>query len=452
MQPRDPTVFTAAILFIASCASTGSGAFQRVSNDYRALEAQLQRRRAADDRVLESATLDRATLIHAVLDRNPSLESVRQAWRATLAREQQVGVIDDPMISASFAPLSIGSSASRFGYEVEIAQRLPLGGKLAAQSALASVEAELAETDYQEARLKLAQAASELYDDYGLAVRSLEIQEQHIALLSALEQNVVAAYESGHATVQDSLEADAELARLEYQKTVYETQRAVAIAQLNALLHRDPDAHLPPPAAQAPHDSVDGTGTPLADYAIEKRPDQAAAQARTRLARARVRVADTDYYPDLTLSASYNSMWDMPEHRFMAGVSLNVPLQRGRRQGAHDEAAAMRSASESTQQSAADVARGEVAVAARQLEGAQRAVILYEQRLVPIARARIEAARAGFVTAKSNFTAVIEAERGLRSAELELELARADQSKRRAMLDRTLGRVPGLDSTEANHD
>lgn len=136
----------------------------------------------------------------------------------------------------------------------------------------------------------------------------------------------------------------------------------------------------------------------------------------------------------------------------MAGVSLNVPLQRERRQAAHDATVAMQSAAERAAQGTSDGARGEIAVASREVEGAQRVVILYEQRLLPISRERVEAARTDFVTAQTNLMRVIEAERDLRTAELELEIARVDLSRRRAALDRTLGRVPGLDATEARHD
>ena len=104
----------------------------------------------------------------------------------------------------------------------------------------------------------------------------------------------------------------------------------------------------------------------------------------------------------------------------------------------------MRASSESDVESMIDAARGELAIAVRQLRQARRAVQLYEERVVPLARARIEATRAGFVASQNNFTTVLEAERGLRAAELELAMARAELGKRSAALDRALGRIPGL--------
>jgi outer membrane protein TolC len=133
----------------------------------------------------------------------------------------------------------------------------------------------------------------------------------------------------------------------------------------------------------------------------------------------------------------------------MAGVSLNVPLQRETRSGALDEARAMEMAAHHEVEGMTDAARAEIAVALRRRAAAVQAVTLYEQRLLPVARDRIEAARAGLVTSQSSFMTVIQAEHDLRAAELELEMARADLSRRSAELDVALGRLPGIDAREA---
>jgi outer membrane protein TolC len=44
--------------------------------------------------------------------------------------------------------------------------------------------------------------------------------------------------------------------------------------------------------------------------------------------------------------------------------------------------------------------------------------------------------------------AVVEAEKNLRSVELDYQMARAECDRHRAELDRALGRIPGLDTQE----
>jgi outer membrane protein TolC len=62
-----------------------------------------------------------------------------------------------------------------------------------------------------------------------------------------------------------------------------------------------------------------------------------------------------------------------------------------------------------------------------------------------VARDEIDAARAGFIASQNPFMAVVEAEKNLRSVELEYQMARAECDRHRAELDRALGRIPGLD-------
>jgi cobalt-zinc-cadmium efflux system outer membrane protein len=438
-------------LFAASaCVPSHRVSYETMTRDYSAIETRARAARVRDEPALALAPLDRAALIRAVLSRNPSVESAQQAWRAALARYRQAGAYEDPMVSVSFAPLSVPSSNARLGYEVGLSQRIALGGKLDAQASLAAAEAEAANSDYKDSRLRLALTASQLYDEYFLAERSLEIQARHVELVQALQQSAVAAYESGRAAALDSLQAEAELARLEYQKLVLETQRQVVVAQLNTLLHRAPDAPLASPPAELPLRDADlHPAAPAIERSIGHRPDIASAQARVRAEQARVAATESDYYPDLTLSTSYNSMWDMPEHRFMAGVALSIPLQRERRAAAVDEAAAVRAASESEVLRMTDEARADVVVSVRRVEEARQAVELYERRLLPVARDQIEAARSGFIASQNSFQVVLDAERNLRSAELDRQTARVELSKRMAALDRVLGRVPGLDGKEA---
>ena len=181
----------------------------------------------------------------------------------------------------------------------------------------------------------------------------------------------------------------------------------------------------------------------------EGRPDVAAAQARVNVERARSWAADQESYPDLTLSTSYNSMWDMPEHRWMAGVELNIPLERGGRRGAVEEAEAMRAAARSEVQRMTDEARSELEVARLRVDEAAEGVRLHEQRLLPVARAQIEAAQADFAASRGGIADLVAAARNLRSVELNLQVMRAELSKRLAELARAQGRIPGLAESEA---
>ena len=442
----------ALLVALASCASAGGPSYDSLHADVdNAARAEL-RSAPDDERALTGPSIDRPAYIKAVLDRNPSVEEARMAWRAAVARARQSGAPDDPMVTLGIAPLSIGSSSAPLGYSAEIAQRLPWPGKLAFEESAARAEALAARSDYEATRRELALSASLLYDQYFVAVRSIEINAQHIALMKDLKAGALAQFESGRASAQDPLQAEAELTHMEHDAVILASDRDVAVAQMNELLHRDPSAPLPPPTKDLvlPDASEAGAISSLEADAATTRPEIEAARLRAQAEEARARRAERESYPDLTVSTSYNSMWAMPEHRWMVGFGFNLPLVFGRRAGAVEEANAARGKYESEVVRLSDKARTEVAVAVKRLEEARHVVHLYEDRLLPVARDQIDAARAGFIASRNDFVAVVGAERNLRSVELSYQMARADVDRRQAELDRAVGRIPGLDEKGAS--
>ena len=163
------------------------------------------------------ATLDRAALVRAVLDRNPGVAAARAAWRAALAQVPQTTALADPMLSYSVAPLSLASDAP-FGQRVALAERLPVPGRRALAAQVALAEADAARGAVDTTRLDLAVMASTLYDDYYVATRALAINDAHRALVVELERVARARYAAGTGAAQDALEAEAELARLDHDK------------------------------------------------------------------------------------------------------------------------------------------------------------------------------------------------------------------------------------------
>lgn len=391
-----------------------------------------------------AAELDRASLIESVLARNPDVAASREGLRAALSEVDQATAFDDPMVSYEVAPLSVAGDVP-FGQRVELRQRLPFPGKrrLAGEAALAAAEAEAAEIEV--IRLELAQMASELFDDYYVVSRALAINEYHQALMAEMKQSAEVQYIAGRASQQDPIQAEVEIAELDRDRLELEAEQAQIVARLNGLLHRHPDAALPPPPARFDlAEGPGGTSAELQDLALERRPQREAAQARVRAAQAEIAVARRDYYPDFELMAGYDSMQHDPEHRWMVGVMIEVPLQRGKRRAAVEQAEAETAKMRYEDDRLVDEIRVDVDRAHRRVVEARALVEVNEERVVPAVRDRLDAARAGFTSAQNDFMAVVQAEEDLREAELELEMARAELSRRQAALARAVGLVPGL--------
>jgi outer membrane protein, heavy metal efflux system len=435
---------TIGLVVVGGCATAASRREESLWQTYRELAQPKNTPASGSTLFASSAVLDRGELVRAVLAHNPNVAVAREALRAMLAEIPQMAALADPMLGYELAPLSIAGDM-RLGQTVSVRQRLPFPGKrrLAGEAALARAEAEAAEIGV--VRLELAQMTSELYDDFYVAARSLEINEHHRVLVEQMKKAAEAQYVAGRAAQQDPIQAEVELARLERERLTIESERDQIVARLNGLLHRSPGAELPPPPAElAPASAPTGTADQLQALALERRPQREAANARIRAASAKIELAERAYYPDFELMSSYSAMWDMPEHRWMVGVMIDVPIQRARRgaavEQAHAEAARARFESERV----TDEVRVEVVRAHRRMIEAQALLDVHEHKLVPAARAQLDAARAGYSSAQNSFLAVIQAQENLRQSELELAMARAELSRRRAALSRVVGVVPGL--------
>ena len=439
-------MLVSALPMLVGCAATISSSSQ---HDYDVMSGALRQsdrdRAAGSARVaaaVSAAQLDRRALIEAVRVANPDVEAARQAWRAALAEVSSTGALDDPMVTYEIAPLSVASSDAPLGQRIQLRQKLRWPGKRSLAKEATNADASAMQEDLHAAQIEVAVLASQLFDDAYVNARAVELNGQHRVLVEQLKKAAAARVASGRGSMQDALEADVELGHLEHDRVMLETERVVIAARINGLLHREPAASLPPPPRELALPTAAVSGTSAARLAAERRPQRAAAEARVRAGESRVRLAERAYYPDLEVMASYDSMWDMPEHRWMVGVGIEVPIQRSKRDADVEAARARVAQAQAMRDRVTDDIEVEVTRGARELEETTHVVQLYETQLLPAARAQVDAAIAGFTTGQNDFPTVIAAERGLREIQLAAVRARGDVWKRQAGLDRATGQLP----------
>ncbi len=400
-------------------------------------------RRPSPESPRRTNTLDKKRLVSEVIARNPNVAARRQAWRAARARRPQADSLDDPVLSYEFAPLSIFSSNVPYGQTVKLSQRFPWPGKLSSRGDAEDKAADARAEEVKVTELDLALDASNLYDDYWLMDRSLDVNAEHRRLLAELKGNAEAQYSVGRASLSDPLQAEVELTELLQQDVGLKSRRDVIVAQLNALLHRAPELPLAAPPPQLHVDlSAPPKSSELQQAALDQSPELAALAARSKSAQAKARYAEKQYYPDITLMATYTSMFMAVEHQFMVGVQAPIPIHLGRRDGAVDEAKAQIAEVRSDTLGAIDDIRADVESSRRRVIEMIEVVKLYDARLIPTAKDQVAATRADFAAGKTDFSTVILAEKKLRNIELARHVAVAELSKRRARLSRSVGRMP----------
>jgi outer membrane protein TolC len=336
------------------------------------------------------------------------------------------------------------------GYELLASQRIPYPGKRQLLGEAASSEAAAADEDLQSLRLDLAAEAATLYADYYLNARELEINAEHLAWLSAFQRVATARYAAGLLPQQAPVQAEVEAARMLHHEVELRAASRRLVARLDALLHRPAGSPLPPPPATLAVPlarAMDHTAPTVPDAA--DRPELRALRAKVAARRAELDLARRGRYPDFELMTGYSSMWETTEHRFTAGVGINLPLRRSRIQAEVEGAQAR------LDQAIAELARredeltAEAAGAAAELEATVHLIELYQDRVVPAARDQVAAARAGFESGGESMLGLIEAERSLRDAQQQYQVAVAGWVRTEALLARALGELPRHERTPA---
>lgn len=457
------------LMFVVACASPEGARYRALAESLESRRTDValpvartrSARRASSDETLARGAalfagadvLERARLVEAVLERNPNLEAAHAGIRAALARYPQVTALDDPMLGVGVAPLSFGARSVHAAGRIDLAQRLPFPGKrrLAGEAALSEAEAAIA--DLASLRLELATLASKLFDDALLAVRALEINAAHTALLDELHQTALARYAAGQDSKQSVLQAEMAKTRALVERSDLESAALLTTERINALLHRAPALPLPPlapshastgsghdlpPNAAAPPDSSEAV---IAE-ALDARPELAAADARENAAHARVSLAARALYPDFTVIGAYDRLWQERALAPFVGVQMNLPIQLGRRRAALDESRADLERTRHRRLALEDEVRLAARRALLRLDQAKRTETILRDRLLPAASEQANAARSGYATGTASFGVLVDALRDLHEVELDHAQAIATLSQRSAELDRALGRLP----------
>lgn len=395
------------------------------------------------DPLAGQAELERSALLKAVLERNPDIQMMAFGAEAARARIPQATAWMDPMLSLEVAPLSLVTPHHRKGVSVSVEQRIPLSGRRRHEGQRARAEAEGALADADVMRLRMVQEASSMFDDWYLVHRALEAVDHHIHRMREVKRSAELQYGVGMGSQQDPLQAEVELARMERERLMLESDREMIRAQLNAMLRRNPDLPLPPPPATLGDDGASfGDVAALRAEALQKRPELKAVRARLGGSEAMESLARTSWVPEIGVMAEYSSMWEAPEHQVMAGVMINLPIQAGMRRAMSEEARADVAKMRAEERARIDAIIAEVDVALVRVNEARKALKLHQDRLVPAATHQLAAARVAFESGRREFMALMEAENNLHESRLGQHAAEAELHRRLAELNRAVGRLP----------
>jgi len=280
-------------------------------------------RALAQELILES-------LVREAIERSPEIQAARARAQAAHHKVPQVRSLPDPMFMTGYQ--NEGWKKYTYGempdaqWMFSASQMIPFPGKLDLKGQMAQREAQALEANVEETKLQVVSRVKELFYELLLAHKTLEILSQVRSLFQRVEEAALARYGAGKAEQQEVLMAQTERYML-LEKEEMQRQKIVALeAMLNAAIGRSTQSPLGKPRVPDPKPLSMGVED-LLRMAYERSPQLKAKEKMIEAAHSKVSMAHKEFFPDLTLSASYFSrgggqfedMWSLT-------ATINVPI------------------------------------------------------------------------------------------------------------------------------
>src|SRR5262245_3451074 len=295
---------------------------------------------------------------------NPTLAAGRHESSAAWARARRAGAWDAPMLelAAENVPVTGGFDRDPMTMKVVgLEQRVNVFGSRSLARKAAEGDARAAEASADDLRWRRFGEAWTAYADAYFAGARAAAARDHQQVMDRMAAAAKARYESGRGRLDDLLRVEAERARIVADAVGFGAEARAARARLDAIRGRAAGAA--EETFAAPPETLAADSAAGWREAVTAHPSVRALREREAGQRGMASAAKRATWPELALRASYGFREplapDVPAHgatnddMWSAGVSFELPLGTGGRQGAEAAAAnAMADAAHAEQRAA----------------------------------------------------------------------------------------------------
>jgi len=407
-------------------------------------------------------------LTYAALN-NPGLEAAFNRWKAALQKVPQVRTLPDPKFTYSYFIKEVETRAGPQRHKFGLSQMFPWFGKLDLKGDVALEAANAERQRYEATKLKLFFEVKNVYFEYYYLARAIAVTEEHLQLVTYLENVARTRYLAGAANHGDVIKAQVELGQLEDRLNTLRDLRHPVVAKLNAVLNRPFGASLPWPRV-IQEEKVAFSDEQLLAWLKESNPELKAIDFTAAKEKAAIDLAKKNYFPDLTLGVQYintNPALEMPPNPetgerprvkddgkdpVIAMVAINLPIWYGKYRAGEKEArlrylAALKQRNDQENSLIADLK-----MELYNFRDAERKINLYRDTLIPKAKQSFNVIQQAFAAGKTDFLDVIDAERTLLEFQLSFERALATRAQRLAKLEKLIGKeIPRAESNASEY-
>jgi outer membrane protein, heavy metal efflux system len=385
----------------------------------------------AADQALPGATVESVVAIAKRL--NPTVAAASLDFDAAVHKIGTAGVLADPtLILEAWDVNRQGVGQRRIGLE----QDFKLWGKYGLERSIAQADADAAKFQGRATVIDLIAQVVAAHGEYNAAFEavgiSTEIKRRYDEILGLLRSR----YGTTSVDQQDVIKAEIESATAEGDVVRRQGELKSAAARLNALIGRPSLALLAAPTGFRPIKAINLVQVQA--VARSANPMLALAGAQSNSAAKTKSLTDLNYYPDVTLGAKYVQRPGTEDTgEFMLGVKL--PLQYDVKDAEQRAAGARLGAAQARNEALRLRIDGQIADAWFSVDALRKVVQIYASRQLPPSRSSVDNARNGFQAGTSDLSAVFEAERRLRTVQLDLLKLKAELQAKYAEMERLAG-------------
>lgn len=387
-----------------------------------------------------TGSLTLSAAIKRALDYNPSLKAAFVEIEARHGEEAQAAVKPNPELLATVE--NFGGTKDRSGFKsaeetLEISQLIELGDKRLARLTLAHQEAAVAGWDYEAARTLVITNAAQAFVAVLASQKRIDVLRKAVTVAEKTQSGVAARVEAGKVSPIELDRVKVGTARA--MATVKAEQAKLASAKLKlASLWGVNVTDFSTAQGRLASKTVVPTAARLKTY-LDNNPTVARWTDEIGKRTAQLSLEHSKAVPDIKIGAGVRRYEDTDATAFVANVS--VPLKIFDRNTGNIQAAERRIAKAEFE---ADAARGEVSAtlfdALGTLSVAATQARSLERDVIPAAERAFQATQIGYAEGKLDLLNVLDTQRSLFEARLDLVAAQAEYERAKVQIEALIGR------------
>ncbi|MCC7479380.1 TolC family protein [bacterium] len=367
-------------------------------------------------------------LFSLALENNPELTPMRTKLGALAARTRFEGAKMDPMLGLELddlnSPLPVLRQSRDLRVRVMLSQEFESYGKRGLRREIAHMDELKKELELKQKELDLLLELTEAYYDLFGSRARLRALEQNIKLMGVLIELANRKYSAGHTPLAAVMAAQVEQTEMEAMRIELQNLIRQQEVRVEGLLGRPAgfkadclrfDAIYPLPT------SIEWDNPQLLQELLACRPDYQLLELSADQQDLRLELAERDYRPDYTLSASY-SVSPMGQDMLMAGVEVPLFTHKEERQDAMlQEAQAERAMVDDEREALENMLLSELETFQHELNMHAQLVELYRKGLVPQSRLALDSNIAAYSANMMDLSDLIMSQQSMLTQQQELE-------------------------------